>query len=454
MTRIPSFNDFSPVLIADIREVLKAVANFGPDKDKIYQAWADLNFGGKVNTRSTTNTRSTLTSTGLLDASSMTLTPAGQAIAAANAKDEAAALLSAHIIKERNGILVLKAIVAIRTRDETVTKARLAKELTLFGVALSTGTTDHTTLMNWMAEGGLLIKSKNFEPVETKIKKLTGLSTSEAYEWDGLPVQQQVFVQTLRRLAEVEPTHTVPTKQVYDECLAEHSVLFDADQLQKKVVAPLEKAGWVQVQRAQGRQGGKSGSVTATQKLMDIPLAVLMPGFETAIPGDLLSKINTPLADIQKLLASTKKNEAGLGLELLALRMLIDLGLEPRGFRVRSTDTGGAEVDLIAEGRHLLFSRWTIQCKNVSNSVHLADVAKEVGIAMFSRSHVVVMLSTNKFTQQAKDFARHITQTTHLQFVFIDKPVVQAYLKEGPQPLHQHFVQNAGMVMQDRKSVV
>ena len=238
MTRIPSFNDFSPGIIADIREVLMAVTNHGPDKDKIYQAWADLNFGGAVNKRSTTNTQSTLTSTGLLDTSTMTLTAAGQAIASTNDKAEAAAVLSAHIIKEKNGLLLLKAILAIRMRDEKVTKDRLAKELKLMGVTLSTGTTDHTTLMNWMGEGGLLIKDKNFEPVDSKIKKLTGLSTSEAYEWDGLPLQQQVFLQTLRRLAEVQATHTVPTKQVYDECLNEHPALFDPDQLQKKVVSP------------------------------------------------------------------------------------------------------------------------------------------------------------------------------------------------------------------------
>jgi hypothetical protein len=320
--------------------------------------------------------------------------------------------------------------------------------LKLYGVQLSTGTTDHTTLANWMAEGGLLKKSDNYEPVDAVIKKLTGLSTGEAYEWDSLPVQQQVFLQTLRRLAEVQKTHAVPTKQVYDECLAEHPPLFDADQLQKKVVKPLEVDGWITVQRAKGKQGGKSGTVTADKKLMSIPITALLPDFDAAIPGDLKSKINTPLADIRKLLESSSKNDRGLGLELLALRMLIDLGLEPRGFRVRSSDTGGAEVDLIAEGRHLLFSRWTVQCKHTTSSVHLAAVAKEVGIAMFSRSHVVVMISTNTFTQQAKDFAKHITETTHLQFVFVDKAMIKSYLQSGAQTLHKYFRDNANLVMQ------
>jgi hypothetical protein len=128
--------------------------------------------------------------------------------------------------------------------------------------------------------------------------------------------------------------------------------------------------------------------------------------------------------------------------------MNVEQGLQPRGFRSRSADTGGAEVDLIAEGAHLIFSRWTIQCEHVKSSVHLAAVAKEVGIAMFSRSHVVVMISTNKFTQQALEFAKHITESTHLQFVFIDKSIVDSYLKRGGSALHQFLIRNAAAVMQ------
>lgn len=452
MTRIPSFNDFSPGIIADLRDVLNAVSSNPGNNSAIFKQWANLNFKGKVDTRSTTNARATLTSLGLLDSATMTLTAAALPIASASTKEEAAALLSAHAIKERNGLLLLKSIVALRKRDERVTKEALAKELKLYGVELSTGTTDHTTLANWMALGGLLKKDANYEPDDALIKKLTGLSTAEAYEWDSLPVQQQIFLQVLRRLAHVSTTSSVPTKQVYDECLAEHPALFDSDQLQKKVVKPLEDDGWLTVQRAAGRQGGKSGTVTACTKLLNIPMDALLPDYDAAIPGDLKSKINTPLADIRKLLKSASKNERGVGLELLSLRLLIDLGLNPRGFRVRSSDTGGAEVDLIAEGQHLLFSRWTVQCKHTTSSVHLAAVAKEVGIAMFSRSHVVVMISTNKFTQQAKDFARHITETTHLQFVFLDKASIDGYLKNGPQSLHKHFRENAKLVMQLKRA--
>lgn len=452
MKRIPSFNDFSPGIIDDIREVLKAVATNSPDKNTIYKAWAALNFKGSVNKRSTTNAQATLTSSGMLVGGTMALTAAGKDVAAAPTKEEAAARFSAHIIKEKNGLLLLKAIGALRARAEKVTKASLQKELKLFDVPLSTGTTDHTTLANWMAEGGLLDKKKNFEPDDARIKTLTGLSVSEAQEWDSLPIQQQIFVQKLRRLAELDAGQTVTTKRIYDESLAEHPVLFDGSQLQRKVVAPLEKAGWLTVHRPKGKQGGKSGSVTATHKLMNVPLSALMPDYESAIPSDLRSKINTPLHEISNLLKSGSKNDRGLGLELLALRMLIDLGLAPRGFRSRGADTAGAEVDLIAEGSHLLFSRWTIQCKHVTGSVHLAAVAKEVGIAMFSRSHVVVMISTNKFTQQARDFAKQIAETTYLQFVFIDKQVVQAYLKVGAPALHRHLRQNAGTVMQLKRT--
>ncbi len=39
------------------------------------------------------------------------------------------------------------------------------------------------------------------------------------------------------------------------------------------------------------------------------------------------------------------------------------------------------KVDLIAEGAHLLFSRWLFQCKATKSTVQLSDLAKEIGMA-------------------------------------------------------------------------
>jgi hypothetical protein len=165
------------------------------------------------------------------------------------------------------------------------------------------------------------------------------------------------------------------------------------------------------------------------------------------MPATLRVHLDTPLPKIREMLDDNDTSKKGLGLELLALRMVRDLGLEPRGFRERA-NAGGGEVDLLAEGANLLFSRWTIQCKNFKNAnVRHRDVAKEVGMAMHSKAHVVMVVSRSGFTDGARRMARELTETTQLQFVLVPGEVVDAYLKDGFERLLDFVQKNARQTM-------
>ena len=187
--------------------------------------------------------------------------------------------------------------------------------------------------------------------------------------------------------------------------------------------------------------------MVATDKLLEIPVAEIVPDFDAVVPPDLRQKIHTPKSEIQLLLESDSKHDRGLGLELLALNMLMDLNLQPRSFRQRSKDTAYAELDLTAEGMNLIFSRWNWQCKNVSARVPLGDVAKEVGLAIYSKSHVVAMVTTSDFSREALAYAKEITSATHLQFLFVNGEMVDAYLQRGQSVLIDHVRANAASVM-------
>ena len=154
---------------------------------------------------------------------------------------------------------------------------------------------------------------------------------------------------------------------------------------------------------------------------------------------------------LRRVIESENKNERGLGLELLALKMILDIGLEPRAFRLRSRDTAYAEVDLTAEGKNLLFSRWNFQCKCVGSRVSLGDVAKEVGLAIYSKAHVVAVVTTSGFSSEAVAYAREISTATHLQFLFIDGAIVKDYLLRGALVLLDHVAANAAMVMAQKR---
>jgi hypothetical protein len=177
--------------------------------------------------------------------------------------------------------------------------------------------------------------------------------------------------------------------------------------------------------------------VRATPKLRDIqvPLRIDAPG---GVPPDLRAKLATSLDDIFAGLRSTDTHEKGLALELLALRLIRDMGLYPVAFRDRSAMTQQGEVDVVADGLHLHYSRWLVQCKNTSK-VDLSDIAKEVGMAVVMKAHVIIMVTTGRFTQPAIQYANGLAENSSLQAILIDKTVLDAYRKNGETSVIDHL---------------
>lgn len=456
--RLPSFNDFSPkILKGDLRICLAAVRDGGGVDSKVIEAWDKEFFGGKKNKRSQTNIPATLRSTGLTTGDRpMVLSALGDAVLNANSPLEAAQVFCAGIIRSRNGNLLLSALASLRRRNESITKESLKSELKREGVvSLSTNTTDHTTLKNWMIAAQII--DAQGTPNDPLLKNLLGISATEANEWDGLALAQQIFLQQLRR-EHVSSAGPFPAKDLLRPCMEMYPDLFDPAQFSKQIQKPLTAAGWIDVTGlAGGSQGGKSGNISGTAKLLGIPVERVIPDFDVVVPADLRKRIDTPLADIKRDLFGTDTYLGGLALELLSLRMVLDLGLDPRDFRLRSAKSAHAEVDLVAEGCHLMFSRWTFQCKRYEqgSKVGLSEVAKEVGIALYVKAHVVVMVTTSAFSADARKYADVISEATPLQFLFIDGKAVETYLTEGKAALLEHARRNAGAVMaQKRKQSV
>lgn len=453
--RLPSFNDFSPTILhGDLRTCLQAVVDGAGDDKKVIQAWAAQYFEGKENKRSSTNIPATLKSTGLsTGVRPLALSAVGQAVLAAPTPQKAAQIFCAHIIREKNGDVLLGALHALYVRGAPISKMSLQIELKSLGISgLSTNTTDHSTLKNWMVFAGIVDDAGQTD--EVFVKKVLGLSVAEADELRSLPLAQQIFLQLLRR-EHITTDGPFASTSLLQYCLEHYPDLFDPAQFAKKIREPLEKAGWLAASKlAAGPQGGKSGNVVGTKKLLDIPIERFLPDFDVVIPPELRAKLQTPAAVIRADLLSDDKYKGGLALELLALRMVLDLGLDPRHFRLRSAQSAHAEVDLIAEGAHLMFSRWTVQCKRYApgTNVPLADVAKEMGIAIFAKAHVVVMVTTSDFTAAARAYADEITLSQPVQFLFIPGSVVTAYLEDGKDALLEHVRENARKVMSRKRN--
>jgi hypothetical protein len=458
--RLPSFNDFSPgILGGDVRRPLSIVDRHPNDRGAAVAEFAREFFKSKASQRSKANVPATLTSTGLVDRDTFALTEFGRDVLFQPDARAAARAFARGLLLAPSGMLLIEAIRALwRKREGGSRKALLKRELESLGIeGLARATTDHTTFENWLVEAGLVVEEGGYRrPDDEALRDVVGVGSDEFSDLLALDDAQQLFLRVIRRRTEVEGiTCDLRLAEVYDECRRNASALFGKDdQFRSSLVNPLVAGGWIDATPA---HTGKGGTARAAPKLMRIPIEKVLPRAFGGVPGDLRRRLDAPLGDVLDLLHDpASKYNRGLGLELLALRMLFDLGLEPRGFRVRARETAYAEVDLLAEGRNLLFSRWVVQCKNLAkgSNVALGDVAKEVGIAIHQKAHVIAIMTTTDFSREARRYADEVTRDTHLQFLLVPGLVVEHYLRAGAGKLVAYVLDNAAGVMSLKRGQV
>ncbi len=367
---------------------------------------------------------------GLVDKETWSLTPLGSALLAEPTAEKRSEAFAKHILLNCDGLGVVQAVRFLGRQGTRPTKLKLADALRhTFGYEIPKAPTRQTTILNWLAEAGVCADAHGQYAInEQRVGELIGISPADVEGWHELSPDQRHVALALRFLSQTHGKEAIPAHDVVEFASNKYGLEAPEDQLANRIFAPLEQAGWLKrIGRGSGR-GGKSGYLQPVQKLLDPPIDAITDEQAPGIPPDLMRRLQEPLEKIRDQLKSGHTGVKGIALELLALRMVIDLGLTPKGFRVRSSETGGAEVDLTAEGAHLLFSRWTFQCKNTS-SVNLSDLAKEIGMATLLKAHVIVMVTTGRFAASVEHFANQIAQTTPLQIVLVSGDFVQRYLE-------------------------
>jgi hypothetical protein len=438
--RLPSANEFSPNQV-DLRRVLELANADAGNRAAIVEAIRAEYYSASAARRATAEERLEqqqkrannvligMKEYGLFDLSTNQLTTFGDELLVIADDPTRYARFARHILAECHGIEVLDAVQALQSRDERPTKEALHRELETRGFKLSTATTDHTSLLNWLGPAGI-VKGTKREVDDAALGALTGVTLKTLEEWAGLNREQRAVLRTLRRLGDVHGVELMSAQDVIAQSKYEHGSIFREDQLAARVFRPLMEAGWLTREVGSSGRGGKSGRIGATEKLLAVDLDLIPTDDGWGIPPELRPKLNTSLAEIQENLKSSDKNIKGIALELLALRIATDSSLTPLRFRLRAAQTSGAEVDLVAEGVHLHFSRWLFQCKNTKR-VDIADAAKEVGMAVLLRVHVIVLVTTGRFSDTVQTYARDIMDLQPLQIVMIDGDVLAKYRAGG-----------------------
>jgi len=375
---------------------------------------------------------------GLLEDSKdpLVLTPLGEEILDHKGKpQEGLRIFASFLLRKRNGLELAEVARSVLARDGAVTKKTVDAELRNRGFAVSTNSSYSGKLRQWLEAANVM--DDNWKIDEKLLEDLAGVSPSDLDAWRTLTDEQRATLEVLRIRAEGDLT-PLPSSQLLD-LLDQRGVEFDKSQVRKKIYDPLKKSGWIDHEVGSSGRGGKGGLITPTQKALDLD-AEFLGGLKLGdLPADLQKQLDTPTEEIIEGLESKDTGKKGIALELLALRLASDVGLLPVELRLRGVQTGGAEVDLVAEGAHLHFSRWLFQCKNQVSRVGLSVLAKELGMATLLKAQVVVIVTTSSFAASVRDFARQASESSAIQIILLDESSLNAYKAKGPRALRNEL---------------
>lgn len=353
-----------------------------------------------------------------------------------------------HLLRDKEGLGLLEAAEAVVSRKGSASRADIRQELIARGYVVPTNSTYDSKLRQWL-EAAHLVTDK-WVVDQNALSALLGIGSSDVARWRGLSPAQRAVVEILRVRSLGNQT-PISSKELLD-LLRQRGVSFNEAQVRKQIYAPLEAAGLIELPVKGGGRGGKGGVLALTQYGAELDVTLIDNLQLGTVPPELQAHLSRQTNSILTDLESPDTGVKGVALELLSLRLAADLGLMPADMRLRSVDTGGAEVDLVAEGAHLHFSRWLFQCKATTASVGLSVLAKEIGMATLLKAQVVVIVTTSTFARTVLDYARQAAESTSIQVILLDKASLKNYRTKGPAALRDELHQAAVAVLATKRA--
>lgn len=326
--------------------------------------------------------------------------------------------LGRHILLHLHGLALAQTIQDMDARGETVTLNKLREWLQERGIVFPRGGKHPSIMRLWLEKAGVFIPG-TWRINEARLGELVGASSEEIEHLGSLTPEQRAYLKALSNMGGAGP---YPSNDIEKLASVTYGVKFDEKNLPKSVLYPLESAGYVTLTRGTkgpGR-GAKPFLVKPSEKLAADVVRPLIQALEEQARPELRPLLRKSFAEILGQVDAQDKYRRGLALEALAFYLMRLVDLTYIATRLRGTVTGGAEVDLIFEGRRLMFSRWQIQCKHTA-TVSLDDVAKEVGLTHMLKSNAIVMVSTGAVGREARRYSQNVMKDSNLQIILVDR---------------------------------
>lgn len=416
---LPFGSEFSPSQI-ELARVLEMAEQHGGDwrafETEIRSAWFESHATSDYNRgKLAENTKLGMIAYGIIDRNAA-LTSFGRDLFELRATEDALYRhLARHILLNLKGMTLVRCIQDMEAAGEAVNLTTLREGLALRGVHYPRGGKHPSIMRLWLAKAGVFV-GKRWHVDPSQVEEIIGVDMDEYGALGDLSSLQRAFLRALANTGTTVPQRANEVAKLASTTFGEK---FPEKSLPKLVLHDLEAAGYIKTEKTTFGRGAKPFLVTPTKKLVADVVEPLLEQLKTQTDPKLVALLRKPLSEIMTDLSDTNRHVKGLALEALAFKIMRLLDMDYVATRLRGSQTGGAEVDLIFQSARLVFSRWQIQCKNTPR-VALDDVAKEVGLTHFLKSNAIVIVSTGKVGSEARRYANGIMRDSNLAVVILD----------------------------------
>jgi len=228
-------------------------------------------------------------------------------------------LFAQHILLNLKGLIVLQTVQDMQAHGEKVELRKLRERLQERGVHFPRGGKHPSIMRLWLEKAGV-VTSAAWQIDAKRLEEIIGASNETIDELSMFTVEQKAYLKTLANLGGTGPCWS---NEVEKLASTTYGVKFDEKNLPKAVLYPLEKAGYITLERGtkvSGR-GAKPFKVRLTDKMRSAFVTPLIESLENQAHVELRPLLRKPLAEILKDLSAANKHIKGLALEALAFTL-------------------------------------------------------------------------------------------------------------------------------------
>lgn len=411
--KIPYGADFSPDQINIVEVIHMASESQGEETSVFVEKLNNKYFG---NSSIASNCKSSMVAYDILKSGGgITLSLFGRELMNLSTEAEIYDAMAHRILTYLNGLMFIEAIRTIRMSGGRPSLERLAVTLNMMGCNPPVSKTSKalSTMKKWLEKANVL---DGWEIKEKKIAELTGIKGEKIEVLKGLSPEQIFF---LRALCNIDSDQFQDSAKIRDLAIVSFNVTFPGKNFSAKVIKPLEEKGLIEKEPSVSAHGGNAPKVKIDSAVKAQVLAPILEQVQVIAGNEVVQYCQKNLQQLREEIDSEDIHVKGLALEAFAIRMMQIINLDFAGTRVKGNETAGAEVDVMFDTTRLNYSRWQVQCKNTAK-VSLDQVAKEVGLSHVLKTNVIVILTTGKVVEPAKEYAYSIMRQMNLCIVFIE----------------------------------